>query len=84
MSKCYMSEYFIKLKNVIIFIVAVYQLQLWSTHVPLWFCLCVRVHDNSKKDGSIHLKLEHIVIVVFENSYEFDIGHCSIKVKVSA
>ena len=29
-------------------------------------CVCVCVHDNSKNNGSIHLKLEHIV--VYENS----------------
>ena len=45
-------------------------------------CVCVCVHDNSKNNGSIHFKLEHIV--VYENSSEeFDIGHCSIKVKVT-
>ena len=44
-------------------------------------CLSVCVHDNSKDNGLIHLKLEHIV--VYENrSYKFDIGHCPIKVKV--
>ena len=47
--------------------------------VCLSVCLCVCVHDNSKNNGSIHLKLEHIV--VYENSLdEFDIGHCPIKV----
>ena len=46
-------------------------------------CLSVCVHDNSKNNGSIDLKLEHIV--VYENSSdEFDIGHCPIKVKVTA
>ena len=46
-------------------------------------CLSVCVHDNSKDNGSIDLKLEHIV--VYENSSdEFDIGHCPIKVKVTA
>ena len=36
-------------------------------------CLCV--HNNSKNNGLIDLKLEHVV--VFENSSdEFDIGHC--------
>ena len=25
-------------------------------------CVCVCVHDNSKDNGSIHLKLEHIVV----------------------
>ena len=45
-------------------------------------CVCVCVHNNSKNNGSIHFKLEHIV--VYENSSdEFDIGHCPIKVKVS-
>ena len=44
-------------------------------------CLCVCKHDNSKNNGSIHLKLEHIV--VYENSFDkFDNGHCPIKVKV--
>ena len=46
-------------------------------------CVCVCVHDNSKNNGSIHFKLEHIV--VYKNSSdEFDIGHCPIKVKVTA
>ena len=45
-------------------------------------CLSVYVLDNSKNDGSIYLKLKHIV---GENSSdEFDIGHYSIKVKVTA
>ena len=45
--------------------------------------LCACVHDNSKVNGSIHLKLEHVV--VYENSSEeLDIGHCPIKVKVTA
>ena len=43
----------------------------------------VCVHDTSKNNGSGHLKLEHIV--GYENSSdEFDIGHCPIKVKVTA
>ena len=51
--------------------------------VCLCVCLTVCVHDNSKNNGSIHLKLEHIV--VYENSSEeSDIGHCPIKVKVMA
>ena len=38
---------------------------------------------NGSNNGSSHLKLEHIV--VYENSWdEFDIGHCQIKVKVTA
>ena len=39
------------------------------------------VHDNSKNNGSIHLKLEHIVVNE-KSSDVFDIGHCPIKVKV--
>ena len=33
-------------------------------HVCPSFCVCVSVcvHDNSKNNGSIHLKLEHIVV----------------------
>ena len=53
--------------------------------VCLSVCVCVSVcvYDNSKNNGSIHLKLEHIV--VYENSLEeFDIEHCPIKVKVTA
>ena len=53
--------------------------------VCLSVCVCVSVcvHDNSKNNPSINLKLEHIV--VYENSSEeFDIGHCAIKVKVTA
>ena len=44
-------------------------------------CVSVCVHDNSKNNGSNHLKIEHIV--VYESSSDkFDIGHCPIKVKV--
>ena len=53
--------------------------------VCLCVCVCVSVcvHDNSKNNGSIHLKLKHIV--VYENSSdEFDIGHCPNNVKVMA
>ena len=45
-------------------------------------CPCVCVHEHSKNNGSVHLKLEHVV--VFENSSdqdELDIWHCPIKVK---
>ena len=46
-------------------------------------CLSVCVHDNSKNNGSIDVKREHTV--VYEHSSdEFDIGHCPIKVKVTA
>ena len=47
-------------------------------------CVCVSdcVHDNSKNNGSIHCKLEHIVVYGI-SSDEFDIGHCPIKVKVT-
>ena len=45
--------------------------------------VCIHVHDNSKNNVSIDLKLEHIV--VYENSSEdFDIGHYWIKVKATA
>ena len=46
-------------------------------------CLSVCVYDNSKNNVSLDLKLEHLI--VYENSSdEFDIGHCPIKVKVTA
>ena len=46
-------------------------------------CVCVCVHDNSKNNSSIHLKLEHIV--AYENSSDkLDTGHCPIKFKVTA
>ena len=48
--------------------------------VWLSVCLSVCVHDNSKSNESIDLKLETII---HENSSdEFDIEHCPIKVKV--
>ena len=51
--------------------------------VRLTVCLSSCVHDNSKNDGSIHMKIEHNV--VYENSSdEFDIGHFPIMVKVTA
>ena len=58
---------------------------LMSVCVSVCLCVCVSVcvHDNSKNNGSIDLKLEHIV--VYENSSdEFDIGYCPIKFKVTA
>ena len=52
-----------------------------SVCVCLCVCLCDCVYDNTKNNGSVHLKLEHIV--VYENSSdEFDIVHYPIKVKV--
>ena len=53
--------------------------------ICLCVCVCVSVcvHDNYKKNVSIHLEFEHVV--VYENiSEDFDIGHCLIKVKVTA
>ena len=45
--------------------------------------VCVSVYTITQNNGSIHLKLEHIV--AYENSLdEFDIGHCPIQVKVTA
>ena len=41
--------------------------------VCVWVCVCVCVHDNSKNNGSIHLKLEHVVVVYENSSDEFDI-----------
>ena len=46
-------------------------------------CVCVCEHANSKNNELMNLNLEHIV--VYENSLdEFHIGHCPIKVKVTA
>ena len=56
-----------------------------SVRLSVCVCVCVSVcvHDNSKNNASIHLKLEHTV--VYENSWDvFDIGHCVIKIKVTA
>ena len=54
-----------------------------SPSVCLCVCVSVCVHNNSKNNGSIHLKLEHIV-VYGNSSDEFAIGHCPINVKVTA
>ena len=46
-------------------------------------CVCAYVPDNSKNNGSIQMKLYHIV--VYEKSLdEFDTGCCLIKVEVTA
>ena len=50
--------------------------------VCVYPCLCVFLHDNSKRNQSRKTKLEYIV--VYENSSdEFDIELCRIKVKVT-
>ena len=50
-----------------------------SVCVSVYVC----VHATSKNNGSINLKLEHIII--YGNCLcEFDIGHGPIKVKVKA
>ena len=58
-----------------------------SVCVCVCVCLCVCVsacvYGNSKNNGSIHSKLEHIVVYEY-SSDEFDIEHCLIKVKVTA
>ena len=54
-----------------------------SVCVCVCVCFSVCVHDNSKNNNSIHLKLEHIV-VYGNSSDEFDIGHCPLKVLVTA
>ena len=52
-----------------------------SVCVCVWGGGGVGVCGNSKNNGSVHLKLEHVV--AYENSSdEFNIGHCAIKVKV--
>ena len=53
-----------------------------SVCLSVLVCLCLGVYTITQKIyGSVHLKLEHIV--VYENSSdEFEIGHCPIKVKV--
>ena len=55
-----------------------------SVCLSVCVCVCLSVYTvTQKNNASIHLKLEHIV--VYENSSdEFDIGHCAIKVKVTA
>ena len=55
----------------------------WCLSVCVSVCVSVSVHDNSKNNGSIHMKLEHIVVYEI-SSDEFNIGHCLIKVKVTA
>ena len=53
-----------------------------SVSVCVCVCVSVCVHDNSKNNGSIHMK--HVHIIVYENrSEDFEIGHCLIKVKVT-
>ena len=70
----------------IMFIVVVSTATIEYSCLSVWcvcVCLSVGVHDNSKNNCSMCLKLEHIV--VYENSLDqFDIGHCPIKVKVTA
>ena len=45
-------------------------------------CVCVFLHDNSKRNRSRNTKLEYVV--VYENSSdEFDIELCRIKVQVT-
>ena len=54
-----------------------------SVCVCVCLSVCLSVRLSVCLSGSIDLKLEHIV--VYENSSdEFDIGHCPIKVKVTA
>ena len=56
-----------------------------SVLVSVCLCVCVSVcvHDNSKNNGSIYMKLEYIVVYEIISD-EFDIEHCPIKVKVRA
>ena len=56
----------------------------WCLSLCVSMCVCVSVYTiTQKNNGSVHLKLEHIV--VYENSSEeFVIGHCPIKVKDTA
>ena len=45
-------------------------------------CLCVFLHDNSKRNRSNNMKLEYIVLHVYEHSSDkFDIEHHQIKAK---
>ena len=55
-----------------------------SSCLSVCVSVCLSVYKITKKNnGSVHLKLEHIV--VYENgSDEFNIRHCPIKVKVMA
>ena len=53
--------------------------------VYLCSCVSVYVHNNSKNNVSMHLKLETNAVGLYENSSdEFDIGYCPSKVKVMA
>ena len=54
-----------------------------SLCLSVCLCVCLSMYMITQKNiGSVHLKLEHIV--VYENSSDdFDIGHCLIKVHFS-
>ena len=65
-----------------LFIVATIEYSCPSVCVCLSVCLYSCVHDNSKNNGAIYLKLEHAVVC--GHSSEFDIWHCPIKIKVTA
>ena len=50
----------------------------YRVFMSVYLSVCLSVYTITKNNGSIHLKLEHIV--VYENSSdEFNIGHCPIK-----
>ena len=51
--------------------------------VCVCMCVCVCIQNNSINNGSIHFKLEHVV-VNGNSFYEFNIRQCPIKVKVTA
>ena len=68
-----------RVENGWLIIVAFLENSLKSVCVCVFMCLCVFLHDNSKRNRS---RLEYIV--VYENSSdEFDIELCRIKVKVT-